>query len=119
MDTYPKVWHALFSRVLAVVLFLSIGILSEDLMLITFIQQMLVKLEPLLSAKQEIMAMFMKEWLDTVTKRRFQAPSLYIDTLEVELIIFIPKALFHMKFQDTYMKEFNVMFTDKHSEIFL
>ena len=31
-----------------------------------------------------------------------------------EMTIFIPKAIFHMKLQDTNMKELNVMFTNKH-----
>ena len=94
-------------------------IMLEDIVLITFIQQMIMKLELLLSAEVESMAMSMKEWLDTVTKRRFQAPPLYIDSLEEEeLTIFILRALYQMKLQDTIMKEFNVMFIDNWNIFF-
>ena len=61
-------------------------------------QQMLMKLELLLSANVEGMAMFMREWLDTVTTCRFKAPPLYIDSLKPEeMKIFIPRALYQMK----------------------
>ena len=69
--------------------------------------------------RKEGMAIFMKEWLDTVTKRRFQAPPLYTDSMEEELTIFIPNALYQMKLQDTIIMEFNVLFTDKHLCLFL